>query len=199
MRWITLLLAACCCCLSSVHASEDTAENLCAALAGGPSPTKTIALEQLPRGFVCRDGSAPSCPTVGKLTWVGRTDAGTRFWTDTSADSTGNQLSVSLEQLEEIESAYRSFLKPEAVDPSAAVIRVYDADGEQFEERTMRFGSLPNDFVLDMRKREERAKTRSVIAADPLAHTPTPTIEAAPFQYAPIEVAAELRVSIRCD
>ena len=202
MRWILLLLAACCFCLSSAHASDKAAENVCDVLQGGPNPAgKTIAIEQLPRGFVCRDGDGPRCPEVGNLAWVGRTDAGTRFWADTSDDSTGNRISVSLEQLREIESAFQSFLEPRAIDPSEVVIRVYDADGEQFEERKMRFGSLPRDFVLDMQRREEKAKTRAILDAnpDPLAYTEAfPRLEAHPFLYAPIEMAPQLRVSNPC-
>ena len=68
MRWITLLLAACCWCLSSAYASDEAAENVCDALQTGPSPAgKTIAIEQLPRGFLCRDGSAPSCRSTVTL------------------------------------------------------------------------------------------------------------------------------------
>ncbi len=196
MRRFTLLLAAACICLTGAHASDDAAENMCEALQRGPSPAgETIAIEQLPRGFLCRAGSAPSCPTVGNLAWLGRTDAGTRFWADTSDDSTGNQISVSLEQMREIEFAFQSFLKPEAIDPSEAVIRVYDADGEQFEERKIQFGSLPRDFVLDMRRRAEKAKTRSPTLRSTVTF---PRLEAHPFFYAPIEMAPELRVSYPC-
>ena len=164
MRWFTFLLAACFICLSSAYASDEASENVCAASPAG----ETIAIEQLPRGFVCRDGSVP-CPTVGNLAWLGRTDAGTRFWVDTSNDSTGNQITVSLEQLREVEFAFQDFLKPQAIDPSETVIRVYDADGE-YEERKVQFGSVPRDFVLDMRQREERVKAR---CADRLLPTMT--------------------------
>jgi hypothetical protein len=149
---------------------------VCDALQGGPSPAgETIAIEQLPRGFLCRDGSAP-CPNVGNLAWLGRTDAGTRFWVDTSNDSTANQITVSLEQLREVEFAFQSFLKPEAIDPAETVIRVYDSDGDQFEERKVRFGSMPLDILLDMRQREERVKACSPpvpVRADRLLPTMT--------------------------
>ena len=48
-------------------------------------------------------------------------------------DTTGTRLS--LEQLREFEAAFQSFRRPEAVDPSETVIRVYDADGKNYEER----------------------------------------------------------------
>ena len=109
--------------------------------------------------------------------------------TDSSDVSTADQITISLKQFREVESAFQNFLKPQVLDPSETVIRVYDADGK-FEERKVRFGSVPRDFVLDMRQREERVKARSTVDAIPEAIPSTvtfPSLAAHPFLYAPID------------
>ena len=98
------------------------------------------------------------------------------------------------------QAALRSFVKPRAIDPAEAVIRVYGADGT-FEERKIRFGSLPREFVLDLGRRTERVQASS--AAD-AAREPLPesvrfsTLEVDPLLYAPIEIVPTLSSTNSC-
>jgi hypothetical protein len=131
MHLSRLLLLGCVAFLPVVQAADEIAEPVC--------EEKTVPVEQIPEGFVCD---------------IGRTDAGTRFWLDSSMDTTVTRLS--LERLRESEAALQSFLRPKAVDLSEVVIRVYDADGRNYEERKVRFSALPRDFVLDAQRRSQQ-------------------------------------------
>ena len=198
MRRLTFAFVACCVCLPSASASDaETANDICQVLRDGSNAAgETLEIEQLPKGFVCRDAIASSCPTVGSLSWIGRTDAGTRFWADPTGDPGGILSAVSLEQLRGIEMDFQDFLKRETIDPAEAVIRVYGADGVRFEERKIRFRSLPRDFVLDVREPAARATTYTT--TDQLATSAERSSGPDPIAYAPIEVVPELRVSNPC-
>jgi hypothetical protein len=176
--------------LPVVQAADEIAEPVC--------EEKTVPVEQIPRGFVCDERAPSACPSAGNLSCIGRTDTGTRFWIDSSMVTTGPRLS--LEQLREFEAALQSFRRPQAIDPSETVIRVYDADGKHYEERKVRFSALPRDFVLDAQPRSQ--KTASYPA-------PGEVVEAAiesslagggldPRSFFPIELAPTLAVSGPC-
>ncbi len=213
MRRLAILLVACCVFIPSAYASDaETGNDVCQALRDGPDPAgETLNVERLPRGFVCHDVNTSSWPSLGSLAWIGRTDAGTRFWADTSSDLTRIRSAVSLEQLRGIELEFQSLLKPVAGDPGETVIRVYSADGERFEERKIRFscwdefgmsipcaGTPPRDFVLDMRRSAERVE--EYVGTDGLVLHPVtfsdlsnPKCYAPIEAYAPIEVVLDLR------
>ena len=96
------------------------------------------------------------------------------------------------------QAALRSFVKPRAIDPAEAVIRVYGADGT-FEERKIRFGSLPREFVLDLRRRTEQASSAADAAREPLPESVRfSTLEVDPWLYAPIEIVPTLRSTNPC-
>ncbi len=96
------------------------------------------------------------------------------------------------------QAALRSFVKPRAIDPAEAVIRVYGADGT-FEERRIRFGSLPREFVLDLRRRTEQASSAADAAREPLPESVRfSTLEVDPWLYAPIEIVPTLRSTNPC-
>lgn len=84
-----------------------------------------------------------------------------KTWSDSSTSATGIQFS--LEQLRELQVAFQSFRRPEAVDRSESVIRIYDADGKNYEERKIRFGAIPRDVVLDAQRRSERTGSDSAL------------------------------------
>jgi hypothetical protein len=140
------------------------------------------------------DTGAGTC----NLACIGRTDAGTRFWIDSSMDTPGTRLS--LEQLRELEAAFQGFRRPEAVDPSETVIRVYDADGKTYEERKVRFSALPRDFVFDAQRRSQ--KTASYSIPDEALDAATRSSLAAggldPRSFFPIQLAPTLAVSGPC-
>ena len=169
MRRLTFLLVACHVFLPAAYASDVEPAN---------PAGETLDIEQLPEGFVCRDVSASSCSRVGSLAWIGRTEAGTRF---------------SLERLRGIELDFQKLVKPKAIDMSEAVIRVYGADGEQFEERTIRFGSPQRDLILDMRRSAEREA--AYMGTD--FHVQQSDLSN-PISYAPIGVLLELGESNLC-
>ena len=150
--------------LSSVYAGDsDTVLDVCEYPSAERPAANDVQVDRLPRNSLCHPSS---CPKLGDLSWIGRTNSGTRFWVDSTRDLAGALQSISLEDLQEIESnALRSFLKPSQGDPRETVVRVYDEDGLQYEERKIRFGSLPRDFVLDMRQRTEKVKVQSTLGA----------------------------------
>jgi hypothetical protein len=196
MRRLWLLMVVCCTGLSSVHASDaETGKSVCEALQDTTGPVgKTLALEQLPRGVVCDDDAASTCPSAGRLTWIGRTDSGTRFWADTTEAPSGIRHSITLETLRKVESAFPDFRRSRGIDPSESVIRVYDEDGKGYEERKIRFGSIPRDFLLDLQRRAEKAETRSTIDGG----TVDLINSGSSAFYTPIQVDSSLRVSNPC-
>ncbi len=173
--------------LSSVYAGDsDTVLDVCEYPSAERPAANDVQVDRLPRNSLCHHSSGSE---LGDLAWIGRTDSGTRFWVDSTRDLAGALQSISLEDQQEIESnALRSFLKPSQVDPLETVVRVYDEDGRQYEERKIRFQSLPRDFVLDTRRRSE--------AIDgPQTYAPYEIQK----QYAPF-LSPDLRVTpFRCD
>ena len=105
----------------------------------------------------------------------------------------GIRSAVSLERLRGIELDFQKLVKPKPIDMSEVVIRVYGADGEQFEERTIRFGSPQHDLLLDMRRSAEREAAYT--GAD--FHVQQSDLSR-PISYAPIEVLDELGESNLC-
>ena len=185
-----LVLLGCLAFLPVVQAADKIAEPVC--------EETTVPVEQIPKGFVCDERTPYACPSAGNITCIGRTDAGTRFWIDSSMDTTGPRLS--LEQLREFEAALQSFRRPQALDPKETVIRVYDAAGNNYEERKVRFSALPRDFVLDTQRRSQKTASYSV---------PGEGVEAAiesslaaggldPRSFLPIELAPTLAVFGPC-
>ena len=84
-----------------------------------------------------------------------------KTWSDSSTSLAGTRFS--LEQLREFQVAFESFRRPEAVDRSETVIRIYDADGKNYEERKIRFGAIPRHVVLDAQRRSERTASVSAL------------------------------------
>ncbi len=191
MHLSRLLLLGCLAFLPVVQAADEIAEPVC--------EEKTVPVEQIPRGFVCDERTPSACPSAGNLACIGRTDAGTRFWIDSSIDTTDTRLS--LEQLKKLDAAFRSFRRPQAVDPSETVIRVYDADGKNYEERKVRFSALPRDFILDAQRRSQ--KTASYFDPDEVMDAAAQSMLAAggldARSFFPILVAEGLAVSGQCD
>jgi len=184
------LLLGCLAFLPIVQAADEIAEPVC--------EEKTVPVEQIPKGFVCDERTPSACPSAGNLACIGRTDAGTRFWIDTSMGTTGTRLS--LEQLRVFEAAFQSARPSNAVDPSAVVIRVYDADGKNYEERKVRFSALPRDFVLDAQRRRQETASYSVPgdAVDAALASSLAAGGLDPRSFFPIEVAPTLAVSGPC-
>jgi hypothetical protein len=173
-----------------VQAADEIAEPVC--------EEKTVPVEQIPKGFVCDERTPSACPSAGNLACIGRTNAGTRFWIDSSMDTTGTRLS--LEQLREFEAAFQSFRRPEAVDPSETVIRFYDADGNYYQERKVRFSALPRDFVFDAQRRSQETASYSVSgeAVDAATESSLAAGGLDPRSFFPIQVAPTLAVSGPC-
>ena len=190
MHLFRLLLLGCLAFLPVVQAADEIAEPVC--------ENKTVPVEQIPKGFVCEERTPSACPSAGNLACIGRTDAGTRFWIDSSMDTTVTRLS--LEQLREFEAALPSFRRPVAVDLSETVIRVYDADGRSYEERKVRFSALPRDFVLDAQRRSQETASYSVPgeAADAATSSALATVGLDPRSFFPIQLAPTLVVSGPC-
>jgi hypothetical protein len=190
MQLSRLLLLGCFAFLPVVQAADEIAEPVC--------EEKTVPVEQIPKGFVCDERTSSACPSAGNLACIGRTDAGTRFWIDSSMDTTGTRLS--LEQLREFEAAFQSFRRPEAVDPSETVIRFYDADGKNYEERKVRFSALPRDFVLDAQRRSQETASYSVPgeAVDAATESSLAAGGLDPRSFFPIQLAPTLAVSGPC-
>jgi len=185
-----ILLLGCLAFLPVAQAADEIAEPVC--------EEQSVPVEQIPRGFVCDERTPSACPSAGSLACIGRTDAGTRFWIDSSIETTGTRFS--LEQLREFETALQNFRRPEAVDPSETVIRVYDADGKHYEERKVRFNALPRDFVLDAQRRSRKTASYSVPGetADAAMESSLAAGGLDPRSFFPIELAPTLAVSGPC-
>jgi len=184
------LLLGCLAFLPVVQAADEIAEPVC--------EEKTVPVEQIPRGFVCDERTPSACPSAGNLACIGRTDAGTRIWIDSSMDPTGTRLS--LEQMKELEAAFQSFRRTEAVDLSETVIRVYDADGKNYEERKVRFSALPRDFLFDAQQHSQDTAWYSVTgqAVGAAAQASLAGGGLDPRSFFPIELAPTLAVFGPC-
>ena len=106
--------------------------------------------------------------------------------------------------MKEFEAVFQSFRRPDAVDPSETVIRVYDADGKHYEERKVRFSAIPRDFVLNANRDGKRTASYTALSeAEDAARaaarsTGLVTNEFDPRLFLPIQVAPTLAVSGPC-
>jgi len=107
---------------------------------------------------------------------------------------------LSLEQLRQFDATLQSFRRSEAVDPLETVIRVYDANGKNYEERKVRFSALRRDFVLNAKRRSEKTASYSVPgeAADAAMSSFSAAGQSDPRLYFPIQLAPTLAVPGPC-
>ena len=177
MGRICLVMVVGCIGLSIAQASDSGAhQSVCEAPRDCSDPAaKTLTLEEPPEDVVCRD--------------------------DTTGDLAGIESPLNLEALRGIESAFPDFRRSKGIDLSESVVRVYDADGNQYEERKIRFGALPRSLMLNLQRRAEKAEASSAIEGvpEPLQYTPDfckPLTD--PLLYAPILVDPGLKQPIPC-
>jgi hypothetical protein len=142
-------------------------------------------------------GSLAFLPVVQAADEIAEPVCEEKTWSDGSTSATG--IRFSLEQMREFQVAFQSFRRPQTVDPSETVIRVYDADGN-YEERKIRFSALPRNVVLDARRRSERtvsyAETGESVEAASQAAFASGGID--PRSFLPIGVAGNLTGSGPC-
>jgi len=159
---------------------SETGPNFCEALQEpSDSAAMPVAPELPSEGVVSRDDRKAACFAIGEPAASGFTR----------------------EALRGIESEFPDLRRSKEINLSESAIRVYDADGNQYQERKIRFGLLPREFMLDLQRRAEKTEARSAIdcGAEPLQHAADfckPLTD--PLLYAPILVDPGLRQPIPC-